>query len=191
MSDRRRWGLGAALVCGLAGALATDGVVWGEIGATEAANGLPDPVIDALELVMQLGARPAILLIAVVAVVVADVDWKRVVLAVVLAGGLSWAGAASAKDVVERPRPVAYTSEVVVRGASSGSGWPSSHTAVAAGALTAAALVARRRPAPAVVLAGVVGFGRMAVGVHLPLDVVGGLGLGVAVAVVVVELVDR
>ncbi len=191
MTDARRPGVVSALVTLVAGIIATDGVLWGEVGATEAVNDLPGLVVDGLELVMQLGTRPAILLVAAVAVVVAGGDWKRVVAAVVLAGGIAWLGAAAGKDVVDRPRPAAYSDEIVVRGGSSSSGWPSSHTAVAAGSLTAAALVARRPASAALVLAGVVGLARMAVGVHLPLDVVGGLGLGVTAAVVVVWLVDR
>ena len=80
---------------------------------------------------------------------------------------------------------------MVIYSGAGGYGWPSTHTATAAGTLTAAALVSRRRPTAAIGLAGVVGVARLAVGVHLPLDVIGGLGLGVAVAVVIVELVDR
>lgn len=43
----------------------------------------------------------------------------------------------------------------------------------------------------ALVVGAVVGVGRMAAGVHLPLDVVGGLGMGAAAAAVVVVLADR
>lgn len=190
MRGARRLGVVSALIAVVSGIIASDGVLWGEVGATETLNGMPELVIDALELVMQLGTRPAILLVAAVAAVVAGGDWKRVAAAVVLAGGIAWLGASVGKDVVDRPRPAAYSDEIVVHDGSSSSGWPSSHTAVAAGSLTAAALVARRPASAAMVLAGVVGLARMAVGVHLPLDVVGGLGLGVATAVVVVWLVD-
>lgn len=191
LRGRRRLALVATAVTVIAGIIAHDGVLWGEVGATEAVNDLPDLVIDGLELVMQLGTRPAVLLVAAVAVVVSGGDWKRVAAAVVLAGGIAWLGASVGKDIVDRPRPAAYSDEVVVHGGSSSSGWPSSHTAVASGSLTAAALVARRPISAALVLAGVVGLARMAVGVHLPLDVVGGLALGVTTAVVVVWLVDR
>lgn len=191
MRPLRRLGIVALAATVLSGLLARDGSQWGEVGASEAVNGLPDPVIAVLELVMQLGARPAILLVAVVAAVVADADPKRVVAAVILAGAASWAGAEVAKDVVERPRPPAYSEEIELHDETTGFGWPSSHVAIAAGSLAAAALVSRRRPSAAIALAGVVGVARMAVGVHLPLDVVGGLGIGVATAVVAVALVDR
>lgn len=191
MSPRRRAGLvGVAAVAG-SWVLASGGVRWGELGLTEAVNAAPELVVDALAVVMQLGARPAILLVAVVAAVVGPTDWRRAVAVVVLAGGLAWAGAAVVKDIVERPRPAAYSTEIEVRGGSSSSGFPSSHTAVAAGALVGAALVTRADLRPAVAVAGLVGLGRMAVGVHLPLDVVGGLGLGVAVAAGVDAVVSR
>lgn len=191
MSVRRRLGAAGAVVTIGTGWLALDGLQPGELGLTEACNRLPDVVITVLEVVMQLGTRPAIVLVAVVTAVVADVDWRRALVVVVVAGGLAWGGAAVGKDVVERPRPAAYTDEIEVRGGASNSGWPSSHTAVATGSLVAAAMVARRRVEPALVVATVVGIGRMAVGVHLPLDVVGGLGLGMVAAVLVAELADR
>ncbi len=167
------------------GAIASRATLWGEVGLTEALNALPGVVIDALELVMQVGTRPAIFLVAVVMVVVTPGDWRRAAVAVVLAGTLSWLLSDLAKEVVDRPRPVAYPTEITLRDQASGPGFPSTHTAIAAGTLTAAALVARRRPTAAVALAGTVGVARLAVGVHLPLDVVGGLGLGVAVAAAV------
>lgn len=191
MTTPLRLGAAAAVLTALSGFVAASGAVWGEVGAVETVNALPGPVVGALELVMQLGARPAILLVAAVAVVVADADGRRVFVAVVLAGAVAWAGATVAKDVIERPRPAAYSDQIELHDDPEGFGWPSSHVAVAAGSLTAAALVARRRPGPAIVLAAVVGVGRMAVGVHLPLDVVGGLGIGVTAAVVIVAVVRR
>lgn len=191
MSRLQRLGAVAAVLTVVSGIAAGSGAVWGEVGTVEAINDVPGPVIAALELVMQLGARPAIVLVAVVAVVIVDADWKRVLAAVVLSGAVAWAGATVAKDVVERPRPPAYSDQIELHDDPDGFGWPSSHVAVAAGSLTAAALVARRRPSAAIVLAGVVGLGRMAVGVHLPLDVVGGLGIGVTTAVVAVAVIGR
>lgn len=191
MSRRQRLGAVAAVCVAVSGILAGSGVIWGEVGAVQALNDLPGPAISALELVMQLGTRPAIVLVAVVTVVIVDADRKRVLAAVVLAGAVAWAGATVAKEVVERPRPPAYSDQIELHDDPDGFGWPSSHVAVAAGSLTAAALVARRRPAAAIVLAGGVGLGRMAVGVHLPLDVVGGLGIGVTTAVVAVAVVGR
>lgn len=188
----RRFGLLGAVVVVVTGLLAERHRWRGELGATQAANDLPGPVTGALDVVMQLGTRPAIILVAVVAVVTSDVDWRRVALGVVLAGGVAWAGATVAKDVVERPRPAA-ADELTVRDDADGWGWPSSHTAVATATLAAAATFSRRRRALvlAVAVGAVVGFARMAMGVHLPLDVAGGLGVGLAAAAVGVLVADR
>ena len=191
MTPDRKLALAGAATFLVTGFFAADGLVRGEVAATEAVNDLPGVVIDALQVAMQLGTTPAIFLVAAITVVVSDADWRRVLVAVILAGGVSWAASHVAKDVVERPRPAAYSDEVVVRSGADGHGWPSTHVSTATGTLVAAALIARRTPAAALGVATVVGVGRMAVGVHLPFDVLGGLGLGAAVAVVVVELTDR
>lgn len=191
MTPERELALVGAATFLVTGFFAADGLVRGEVAATEAVNDLPGVVIDALQVVMQLGTTPAIFLVAAITVVVSNTDWRRVLVAVILAGGVSWAASHVAKEVVERPRPAAYSNELVIRSGADGFGWPSTHVATATGTLVAAALVAGRRPTAAIALAGVVGLGRMAVGVHLPFDVLGGLGLGAAVAVVVVELTDR
>lgn len=189
MSRSTRFGLGGLAVLVLGAVLAADSALPGEIGLTEAINDLPVPVVDALELVMLLGTLGGVVLIAIVAAILAGARRVRIALAVLLAGGLAWVGAELLKDVVERPRPA--TSEIVARDATGGFGYPSAHTSVATAALAAAALGHRRSPAPALAAGGVVGVARMAVGVQLPLDVIGGLGLGIAAAVLVVHVVDR
>lgn len=191
LSPARRLAIaGLAILVG-AGVVAGRTARLGEVAVTEALNGLPDPVVDALGLVMQLGARPAILLVAVVAAVLVDRRRARVAAAVVLAGGLAWIGATVIKDVAERPRPPALGADVAVHDDVDDHAFPSAHVAIATGSLAAAGVAARRRPAPALVLGGVVGVGRMAAGVHLPLDVIGGLGLGALAAAVALEVADR
>lgn len=182
--------IGLVVAC-VTGLVASGSLVVGEVAVTETLNALPRPVIDALGVVMQLGTRPAILLMAVVAAVVTPGDWRRVALTVVAAGALSWLASDLAKELVERPRPGGFAADVVVSDHTTGFGWPSTHTAIAAGSLSAAALGSRRSLLPAILVAGVVGVARMAVGVHLPLDVIGGLALGVAIAAAVVAAVDR
>ncbi len=190
LDNRRRLGASALVAFLVTGFLASAGSLPGEVGATEALSSLPDVIIDILAIVMQLGTLPVILLVTAVVVVVAPGDWRRAGIAVIVAGALSWGMSNLAKEVVERPRPAAYSSEVEIHDDASGFGWPSTHTSIAAGTLTAAALVSRRRPSAAIVLAAAVGVGRMAVGVHLPLDVIGGLCLGVAIASIVTAIVD-
>ncbi|MFP5320886.1 MAG: phosphatase PAP2 family protein [Acidimicrobiia bacterium] len=184
-------GLAGLVVLVLGGLVAARGVLLGEVAVVEAVNDLPGPVVDVLEVVMQLGARPAIVLVALVAAVLADRRRLRVGIAVAVAGGLAWFATAQVKDVVDRPRPVGVGAAVEVRDDSPGRGYPSSHTGVAAATLVAAALATRRPVGAALALAAVVGLGRMAVGVHLPLDVVGGLALGAVAAALAVHLALR
>lgn len=186
----RAGGLGA-VVLGFGALVAASAVVTGEVALTEVANDLPDPVVDVLEVVMQLGTRAAIPVVAIVVAVLADRRRLRVALAVGLAGFAAWWGASVAKDLVERPRPAAVGAEVVVRDTAPGWGFPSSHVSVAAGVLGAAALATRRPVAAGLGVGAVVGLGRMAVGVHLPLDVVGGLGLGAVAAALAVFVALR
>lgn len=186
-----RLGVAGALVAAAGSVVARRGLVRGEVALTEAANDLPGVVIDGLEVVMQLGARPTIVLVALVAAVLADGRRARVVVAVLLAGTASWFVAGQLKDAVDRPRPAAVGADVAVLDEATASGYPSSHTAVAAGSLAAAALALRRPVGAALAVAAVVGLARMAVGVHLPLDVVGGLGVGAAAAALAVHLALR
>jgi membrane-associated phospholipid phosphatase len=89
------------------------------------------------------------------------------------------------KDWVERGRPGALLTGVNMREVfGEGSlGFPSGHAAVAAALTVVASVYLGRRWIPVVIaLAAIVVFGRMYVGAHLPLDLVGGIGLGMMVA---------
>jgi undecaprenyl-diphosphatase len=85
------------------------------------------------------------------------------------------------KGIVERGRPLAYIPDIVVReGDGTGLGYISGHSAVAASAAIMAMVTLPRRWRPvAVVVAVLVGIGRIVHGVHLVADVVGGWSLGV------------
>jgi undecaprenyl-diphosphatase len=186
-----RVGLAGAVALAVGALLASRGVVVGEVAVVEALNDLPGAVIGALEVVMQLGARGAIPLVALVAAVLTDRRRLRVALAVVLAGGLAWFATAQVKDAVDRPRPAGVGAEVELHDHARGRGYPSSHVGVATALLVASALGTRRPVVAAIGVAGLVGVARMAVGVHLPLDVVGGLGLGAVAAALSVHLALR
>jgi membrane-associated phospholipid phosphatase len=160
-------------------------------------------------LVMQLGTFGGAVSLAVVTLWVAGraererpapppaadpTGWRRLLagpvlpaLAVLAGGLLALAAGNRTKHLVERPRPV----RVRLREVQDGFGYPSSHTATAFGvAVVLTFLVPRRWRWVPVTLATVVGLARMYVGVHYPLDVVGGALVGTAVGLAVVAVLD-
>ena len=103
-----------------------------------------------------------------------------------LTAGTVWAAdlvAIGLKSIVGRPRPFERLHEAdPLLGATVGASFPSGHAATsAAGALVLAVLVRRAIPALAA-LAVLIAFSRVYVGVHYPVDVVGGAAIGLAVA---------
>lgn len=191
LSPAARLALGGLVALVVGALVAAEVVLTGEVAATEVLNDLPDAAIDVLEVVVQLGSRPAIVLVAVVAGVLVERRRLRVGVVVLLAGGLAWIGATLVKEAVERPRPPAAGAEVELHDDADGFAYPSAHVSVATASLTAAALATRRNPSAALAVGTVVGVGRMAAGVHLPLDVVGGLGMGALCAGLAVAVADR
>ena len=97
------------------------------------------------------------------------------------------------KTATDRPRPFEALTDVKVKRLSnvSGSSFPSGHAAQAFAIATM--LAYRSGPAlylPAFVWAGLVGYGRMYVGVHYPSDVVAGMALGTLCSILVYEYRD-
>jgi undecaprenyl-diphosphatase len=144
-------------------------------------NELPDALEPLLTAVMQVGGLVAVPIAAFVAVVV--VRRLRRGIDLFLAGSLAWIVARLIKEAVQRGRPSALLTDVVLRGeAGSGFGFVSGHSAVAAALATVAAFYLPMRWKVAVwMVAVLVGIARMYVGVHLPLDVAGGLAMGWAI----------
>jgi len=97
-----------------------------------------------------------------------------------LATMLAWWGAKLVKLTVERPRPYEILQNVHVLDVKDAAfGYPSGHMAVA----TAAALVIGQHLGPKgrrwlYVFVALIGISRMVVGMHAPLDIVGGFGVG-------------
>lgn len=147
----------------------------------EAINTLPDWLHPPIHVVMQLGNFLAIPVVALAAYLL----WRRwrVVVDLVVSGLGAWLLARIVKGAVERGRPGELLHDVILRdGASSGFGFVSGHAAVAAALATViAAYLGARGTIVAVVAAAIVAFSRVYVGMHLPLDVVGGAAMGWAI----------
>jgi undecaprenyl-diphosphatase len=142
-----------------------------------AINDLPDVLWPIVRGPMQLGS-------VVGAFAVAAAVWfiardRRLALAVVIASQGAFWTARIVKAVVERGRPAELLDGIEVRERATGLGYLSGHTAVA---FAVAAVLAPSLPRPwrpvVYVAAAIVGFARIHGGVHLPLDVVGGIGVG-------------
>ena len=152
---------------------------------------LPGPLTPVLDVVMQAGTRGAVLVLAL-----ALAAWRRPrpALAVLVAGGGGWLAATIAKEVVDRDRPTAELLGRPLREVVSGGGFPSSHTAVATALAVAFLLVHRTNRITCVAVisvAALTGVARVHLGVHLPLDVIGGAGVGAVTGAIGASLAAR
>ena len=167
----------AAGVIGLALIAARPAVGEWERTLFESVNGLGPAWWPLLFPVMQAGT----LFAGPVSGAVALAAGRRVLALELLAGGLiAWFAARGLKVLVDRPRPGGLLDEVVLRGGEVGGlGYPSGHVSVA---MTLATILAAWLPArwevPVWAVVVLVGVGRMYVGAHLPLDILGGVLLG-------------
>lgn len=149
-----------------------------------AANEADEDLRVPVRAVMQAGTFATVPATAVVA-------WlahrRRLAAELAVGGTAAWLLAKVAKPMAGRARPSGVLPDVVTRERIGGDlGWVSGHTAVATTlGLTAVSSVPRWcRPLVGGVVA-TTGFGRMYVGAHLPLDLVGGAGLGMMIAALV------
>jgi membrane-associated phospholipid phosphatase len=174
--------------------VATDPVARWELDLFTAVNGLPERLHVVIWPFMQVGVFAAIPVASVVA-------WafRRRRLAVLLAvSGVSvYLLAKVVKRVAGRGRPDAFIADVIEREhfAAGSIGYPSGHAAVAA-SLATLAIVHLPRPWRVVTaaLVATVAVGRVYVGGHLPLDVVGGAAMGIAagtVAMAIAQMLSR
>jgi membrane-associated phospholipid phosphatase len=189
-----RWNL-VVLCAAVVVLLATMLVARAELTTLEASifraiNDLPQGLHTVVWPFMQYGTFITIPALAVIALLFRRF---RLALAIAMAGVGVYLVALVVKGVVDRGRPAALLTAVEERemfGADS-LGYPSGHAAVAA-ALTVVVAdhLSVRWLIVALALGAVVLFGRMYVGAHLPLDIIGGAALG-AIAGSVVNLVVR
>jgi membrane-associated phospholipid phosphatase len=188
------WFGGAAVVLGGC-SVVIDGnsIAAFEESAFRVANDASGAIYPVLWPVMQFGTFISVPLVAIGALAM-----KRIRLAIEAsaAGVSTYFLAKVVKDLFPRDRPGAFLEDVHLRGIGTGGrGYPSGHAAVASSlAFVLWAYLPRRWRWVPVGVAGVVCFGRMFVGGHLPLDVVGGAALGIvcgAVATFVGGAPDR
>ena len=112
--------------------------------------------------------------------------WRRpaVFLQVVAADLASAVLSYGFRDWIGRDRPpLTYARPKPLVGVPHSGSFPSGHAATAFACATLLAFAAPRLAAPFLLLAAAIAFSRVYVGVHYPLDVIGGAALGVAVAI--------
>jgi len=147
-------------------------------------NGASDRIRVPVRTIMQAGSFGTVPAVSVLAWLFGR---KRLAASLAVSGTIAWVGAKVVKGFGGRQRPQAILPDVTIRESIQGDlGWVSGHTAVA----TTLAFVASEelptvvQPALAAIV-GIVGFGRMYVGAHLPHDIVGGAGLGMMISAVI------
>ena len=133
---------------------------------------------------------PAGLIAVVMLAVVYVVARNRSVLPVAagaVAAGTAWLIAHVAKAIADRSRPYEVMADAVLRQQPAhGTSFPSSHTAVTlAVAIALVPFLARPLAAAGIAYAALVGWSRVYLGVHYPLDVLAGAGIGIAVGGVI------
>ena len=150
-----------------------------EVAVFRAFNDAPDFLYPVVWPLMQYGTFITIPIATVVALLFRKV---RLAAEMAVAGVAVYMLAKMAKDAFPRGRPGAVLADAHLRGVPAGQqGFPSGHAAVSAALafILFAHLPGRWRWVP-LALAVIVPAGRMYVGAHFPLDVVGGACLGIA-----------
>jgi undecaprenyl-diphosphatase len=146
---------------------------------------VPDAIGYPARAVMELGTLSAMVAVAIAAWLVGG-RWRPPA-AVVVAWWLAWIATNRAKLTIERPRP----DEDLWRDSPGRWGYPSGHTSAAfAVATVVAALLPRRWRWVPFAVATVVAITRMHVGVHYPMDLVGGALIGLSAGLAGVALLD-
>jgi membrane-associated phospholipid phosphatase len=177
-------GLGAVLF-GTSAVLLKAGATGWDLSLFRVLNDVPPAVASVLTPFVHL-FLPVGIVIVVVLIAGFVVAWDRSVLPVAagaVAGGGAWVLANAAKLIANRPRPYQVVADAVLRQPPAhGTSFPSSHTAVTVAVVIALVPFLPRALAwVAIAYAVLVGWSRVYLGVHYPLDVLAGAGIGMAV----------
>ncbi len=147
----------------------------------ETIYGLPDGLTPLFLAITQLGSEWMVLVLALVAV---TDKIKGLAFKVVVNGVATFIAVEYAKIMIARPRPFVLQDFVESREPLvAGYGFPSGHTAMATvlGFTLLPYLPRRFRPIVPVLVV-LVGLSRIYMGVHAPLDIIGGLAIGLVIA---------
>jgi undecaprenyl-diphosphatase len=148
-----------------------------ELAIFRFAYSLPDFLTPVFFAITQLGN---IYVFFVLAALLLVKKYYHVVVRLLMAGSIAYLLTGVGKDLIGRARPAEFASDVVYRDfIVRGSGFPSGHVALATAiGLTLAIYLPRKFQWLPVVLILGVGFSRMQLGVHGPMDIVGGFAVG-------------
>ena len=180
--------LGAALF-GVSALLLKTGTVGWDRSPFRVLNEVPAGVASVLTPLARLFLPTGIIVVIVLAVgyVVARNRSVLPVVTGVAAAALAWLLAHVAKAIAGRPRPYQVMADAVLRQPPAhGTSYPSSHTAVTlAVAIALAPFLARPLAWVGIGYAVLVGWSRVYLGVHYPLDILAGAGIGMTAAGVI------
>jgi undecaprenyl-diphosphatase len=181
-------GLGAALF-GVAALLLKTGAVGWDVSLFRILNQVPATAASVLTPLSHLFLPAGIVIVVVLAVIYVVARTRSVLPAAAgaVAASLAWLLAHVAKAIADRPRPHEVIADAVLRQQPAhGTSFPSSHTAVTlAVAIALVPFLARPLAMVGIAYAVLVGWSRVYLGVHYPLDILGGAGIGMAAGGVV------
>ena len=176
--------VGAALF-GVSALLLKAGAVGWDESLFRFLNDVPAAVAAVLTPLSHLFLPVGIVVVIVLAAIYV-VAWNRSVMPVAAgaaAAAAAWALANLAKVIANRPRPYEVVAGAVLRQQPAlGTSFPSSHTAVTVAVVIALVpFLPRALAGVAIAYAVLVGWSRVYLGVHYPLDILGGAGIGIVV----------
>lgn len=152
-----------------------------------------NPILDNLMIfITSLGNGGMIWIVATIVLLIPKKTRKAGIMSAVALLGSLIINNNIVKNIVQRPRPfVTFTDLQIIIATPSEFSFPSGHTS---SSFAAAAVFYRHLPKkiglPSVILAGLIGFSRLYVGVHYPTDVIAGVIMGILLSYLAEYLVN-